>query len=133
MADDDFTWIEISENEMERLVQAERDMRASADELFTRFALPDEREQIGRRIDPTTAHVFFVYAQTGDPYGDYPDPPEEEQQVGREYFAVDPTGGIAVAWHHLPKETREALNDKYRRACREGWRRVFDLIRNDSP
>jgi hypothetical protein len=92
-----------------------------------------KREQIGRRVDPTTAHVFFLYAQTGDPYGDWTHVSEEEQQVGREYFAVDPTEGIAVAWHHLPNETREALNDKYNRACREGWKRVFDLIRNGSP
>jgi hypothetical protein len=58
-----------------------------------RFAEPDEREHVGRRIDPETAHVFFVYAQTLDPYGDGPHLPPERQQVGREYFAIDPREG----------------------------------------
>jgi hypothetical protein len=42
MADDDFTWIELSEDKLEQLARAELDMRASADELFNRFARPDE-------------------------------------------------------------------------------------------
>ena len=45
------------------------------------------RKEAGLTIDPETAEVCWIYAQTGDPYGVYPDLPEERQQVGREYFA----------------------------------------------
>ena len=64
MADDEGMRFELSEDEIERAVQAALHTRAIAGEQFTRFARPDEREQVGRRIDPTTAHVFFLYAQT---------------------------------------------------------------------
>ena len=39
------------------------------------------------KIDPDTAEVDWEYGQTLDPYGVYPELPEEYQQVGREYFA----------------------------------------------
>jgi hypothetical protein len=45
------------------------------------------RKTVGLQIDPETAEVEWIYAQTLDPYGDYPDLPEECQCVGREYFA----------------------------------------------
>ena len=116
----------LSDDEVERAARAALDTHALAGEQFTRFARPDEREQVGRRIDPATAHVFFVYAYTLDPYGDDPDLPEEYRQVGREYFAVDPTEGIAVSYHDLPSDTREALMDAQRLADREGWRRLLE-------
>jgi hypothetical protein len=47
------------------------------------------------------------YAQTLDPYGVYPDLPEECQQVGREYFARSPGSDIWVHFPDLPEETRD--------------------------
>jgi hypothetical protein len=123
---DGYTRMWLSDGEVERAARAGLDIHANASEQFARVARPDEREQVGRRIDPSTARVFFLYAQTMDPYGDNPDLPEELQQVGREYFAVDPTEGIAVALHDLPEETRQALADKRRLADREGWRRLLE-------
>src|SRR5262249_22725173 len=123
MADDES---ELSEDDVERAVRAARDSRAIAAELSIRFARPDERVDVGRRIDPATAHVFLVNAQTLDPYGDDPDLPEEMEQIGRVYFAVDPNEGVAVAFYDLPDGTREALEDKRRSADREGWRRLLD-------
>jgi hypothetical protein len=60
------------------------------------------------------------------PTGDDPDLSEEMQQVGREYFAVDPNEGTAVALYDLPEGTREALADKRRLAESEGWKRLLD-------
>jgi hypothetical protein len=54
------------------------------------------RKEAGRNIDPTTAEVDWIYAQTLDPYGIDPDLPEEYQQVGREYFARAPGSDIWV-------------------------------------
>jgi hypothetical protein len=45
------------------------------------------RKEEGLKIDPDTAEVDWHYAQTLDPYGVYPDLPEECQCVGRKYFA----------------------------------------------
>jgi hypothetical protein len=38
---------------------------------------------VGLKINPKTAEVEWRYARTLDPYGVYPDLPEECQQVGR--------------------------------------------------
>jgi hypothetical protein len=94
-------------------------------EHVTRFALPHEREQVARRINAVTATVFFVYAQTLDPYGDDPNLPPELHQVGREFFAVDPADGVAVLLYELPPEKQEALEGRRRTADAEGWRRVL--------
>ena len=45
--------------------------------------------------------------RTLDPYGVYPDLPEECQQVGREYFARSTGSDIWVHFHDLPEETRD--------------------------
>jgi hypothetical protein len=45
------------------------------------------RKEAELKIDRETAEVDWNYALTLDPYGVYPDLPEEYQQVGREYFA----------------------------------------------
>jgi hypothetical protein len=65
---------------------------------MTRFAEPSDRQAIGERIAPATADVFFIYAQTLDPYGDDPHLPAELQQMGREFFTVDPGEDVAVWW-----------------------------------
>ena len=63
----------------------------------------------GQQIDPDTAEVFWTYGLTLDPYGVYPDLPEEYRQVGRENFARAPGTEVWVNFHDLPKGTRERL------------------------
>ena len=92
---------------------------------MNRFAEPSERQVVAARIDPATADVFFIYAQTLDPYGEEPDLPEEMRQVGREFFAADPGEGVAVWWGDLPTTTRVALEAKRRTADAEGWRELL--------
>ena len=67
------------------------------------------RKEAGLKIDPETAEVMWTYALTLDPYGVYPDLPEECQQVGREYFARSPGRDIWVCFHDLPKTVRGDL------------------------
>jgi hypothetical protein len=57
-------------------------------------------------VDPDTAEVRWIYALTLDPYGIYPDLPEEHQQVGREYFARVPGSKVKVSFRDLPDATR---------------------------
>jgi hypothetical protein len=71
------------------------------------------RKEAGLKIDPETAEVTWDYAQTFDPYGVFPDLPEEYQQVGREYFARAPGNDVWVHFGDLPKATREALWKKH--------------------
>jgi hypothetical protein len=71
------------------------------------------RKQAGLQIDPETAEVDWIFAQTLDPYGVDPDLPEECQQVGREYFARSPGSDIWVWFGDLPDATREALYKKH--------------------
>ena len=52
--------------------------------------------------------------RTGDPYGVYPDLPEECRQVGRAYFARGPGSDIWVNFGDLPDETRDALWEKHK-------------------
>jgi hypothetical protein len=66
------------------------------------------REEAGLKIDPETAEVYWTYAQTADPYGIYPDLPDEWEQIGREYFARSP-GSIWVHFDDLPEATANAL------------------------
>ena len=42
-------------------------------------------KEAGLKINPKTAEVEWRHALTLDPYGVYPDLPEECQQVGRQY------------------------------------------------
>ena len=70
------------------------------------------RQAVGLQIDPETAEVLWIYALTVDPYGDYPDLPEEYQQIGLEYFARSPGSDIWVSFGDLPQATRDALRKK---------------------
>ena len=47
-----------------------------------------------------------------DPYGVYPELPEELQQVEREYFARSPGSDVWVGFGDLPEATRDALSKK---------------------
>lgn len=93
-----------------------------------RLARPEEREEVAGQVDPGKALVFFVYAETDDPYGDHDDLSQEAHQVGREWFAVDPEVGIAVDFDDLPHETREALEEKYASAKRRGWQMIAEML-----
>jgi hypothetical protein len=72
------------------------------------------RRAVGLQIDPDTAEVEWTYAQTLDPYGDYPDLPEEYRQVGREYFARSPGSDVWIEFGDLPDATREKLWEKHK-------------------
>ena len=72
------------------------------------------RKETGLHIDPETAEVEWTYALTLDPYGVYPDLPEELQQVGREYFARSPGSNVWVRFGDVPKETRDVLWEKHK-------------------
>lgn len=72
------------------------------------------RKEAGLKIDPETAEVEWWYAQTLDPYGVYPDLPEECHQVERAYFACSPESDIWVEFGDLPEATRNALWQKHK-------------------
>lgn len=72
------------------------------------------RKQVGLEIDPEIAEVTWIYALTLDPYGIYPELPEEYQQVGREYFARNPGSEVWVLFGDLPDNTREVLWQKHK-------------------
>jgi hypothetical protein len=66
------------------------------------------RKAEGLKIDPRTAEVAWVYAETFDPYGLHI-VPDELSMVGREYFARDPGSDIWVRFEDLPENTQGAL------------------------
>jgi len=72
------------------------------------------RKEAGLKIDPETAEVQWIHARPFDPYGVYPDLPEECQQVGRVYFARSPGSDVWVCFYDLPEATRDALWKKHR-------------------
>jgi hypothetical protein len=84
-----------------------------------RFAEPEERADVASRIDPKTAHVFFVYGPL-DPDGEC---------FGRIYHVVDPEEGVAVWIGDLPESKRHDLRGKQTAANREGWELVAGVAR----
>lgn len=72
---------------------------------------PEEREAIGKTLDPAELEVDFDYGYVLDPYGEDPDLPEEAQVSGRNFYAVDRKRGILLYFHDLPDATVEALRD----------------------
>jgi hypothetical protein len=69
------------------------------------------RKEAGLKIDPETAEVYWEWGQILDPYG-VPDLSEEEQQIGRLYFARSPGSDIWVSFYDLPDDVREAFWQK---------------------
>jgi hypothetical protein len=63
----------------------------------------------GRQIDPKTAEVCSLHRQVVDPYGVYPDLPDECDCVGRCYFARSPGSRVWIEFGDLPEATRDAL------------------------
>ena len=72
------------------------------------------RKEAGLKINPETAEVCWTYALTLDPYGIYPDLPEEYHQVGRAYFARSPGSDVWVEFGDLPDETHNALWERHK-------------------
>src|SRR5262249_37085842 len=72
------------------------------------------RKEAGLKIDPETAEVDWTYAQTLDPYGVYPELPEECQQIGREYFARAPGSEVWGGFGARPDAIRSALWEKHK-------------------
>jgi len=67
------------------------------------------RKEAALYIDPETAEVEWKYALTCDPYGVFPELPEEYQQIGREYFARSAGSDVWVDFGDLSEATRNAL------------------------
>jgi hypothetical protein len=90
------------------------------------------RKEAGERIDPLTAEVMWVTAQTLDPYGIDPDLPEELWQIGAEFFARSPDSDIWVLSDDLPAATYTALRerDKQERAFPAGLSPVGEVPRD---
>jgi hypothetical protein len=70
------------------------------------------RKEAALKIDPATAEVFWKYGSIRDPYGVLNLGPDEEDNVGRNYFARSP-GGVWVLFNDLPDATRDALWKKH--------------------
>lgn len=71
------------------------------------------RKEAALKIDPQTAEVFWDYRPTLDPYETGIELSEEEQQVGREYFARSPESDVWVWFGDLPDATAAALWEKH--------------------
>jgi hypothetical protein len=124
--------VTLTQQEIEQVEALARERDRSIGACVDRFASPEERCKVGRRLDPSTAEVFFIYAQVVDPYGDCDDLPAEAHCVGREWFAVDPVERIAVHAEDIPDEIWILLEPKRREANAEGWREVFAAVRRTS-
>jgi hypothetical protein len=70
------------------------------------------RKAAGLNIDPETAEIVWEYTQVGDPYGVWPNIPEEGRCVGRSYFARSPGMDVWIEFGDLPDATRDALRRK---------------------
>ena len=66
-------------------------------------------KEAGLKIAPETADVDWTWERIMDPYGLYPDLPEEYRQTGRVYWARSPESDIWVEFGDLPAATRDAL------------------------
>jgi hypothetical protein len=88
------------------------------------------RREAALQIDPETAEVMWQYANIADPYGIYPDRPEE--CIGRVYFARPSGSDVWVDFEDLPDATVKALWEKQelRRAFPEPtvYRRAKELL-----
>src|SRR5437016_7650982 len=88
------------------------------------------RREAALQIDPETAEVMWKHANMADPYGVYPDCPEE--CIGRVYFARPSGSDVWVCFDDLPDATVNALRKKQelRRAFPEPtvYRRAKELL-----
>ena len=70
------------------------------------------RRAAGQHIDPETAEMTWGWGQILNPYGVYDDISEEEDVIGRIYFARDPEVNVWVSFDDLPAEIRNKLRMK---------------------
>lgn len=73
------------------------------------------RKQAALQIDLETAEVDWSHEWDGDPYRVGPEIPEEDRQVGREYYARSPGSDVWVWFGDLPTTTQDALWKKHKR------------------
>jgi len=66
------------------------------------------RKEQALKIDPETAEVFWNHGQVLDPYGLY-HLTDEEECIGRNYFARSPGSDVWVSFHDLPKAVCDRL------------------------
>jgi hypothetical protein len=66
------------------------------------------RKEAAVKIDPETAEVWWEHGSVLDPYGLY-DLTDEEECIGRNYFARSPQSKVWVAFCDLPAPTRDRL------------------------
>jgi hypothetical protein len=96
------------------------------------------RKEAAKKIDPYTAEVRWNYALVADPYGVHTDLTDEEQCIGRVYFARSPGSDIWVEFGDLTAETLTVLREcgQERRAL-EAFEREFrafcDRLDNARP
>jgi hypothetical protein len=88
------------------------------------------RREAALQIDPETAEVMWKHTNVVDPYGVYPDCPEE--CIGRVYFARPSGSDVWVCFDDLSDATVKALREKQelRRAFPEPtvYRRAKELL-----
>jgi hypothetical protein len=88
------------------------------------------RREAALQINPETAEVTWEYVNMADPYGDYPDCPEE--CIGKVCFARPSGSDVWVCFYDLPDTTVKALREKQelRRAVPEPtvYRRAKELL-----
>src|SRR5438270_7047268 len=72
------------------------------------------RKEARLKIDPKSAEVCWRYAQVIDPYGIFPNVPEEADCIGRSYFARAPDSEVWVEFGDLPEATQNALWRKHK-------------------
>jgi hypothetical protein len=65
------------------------------------------RKEAAKQIDPNTAEVCWQYRNIGDSYGLLP--PQDDDVVGRTYFARAPDSDVWVSFDDLPDEVCQAL------------------------
>jgi hypothetical protein len=72
------------------------------------------RKREALNIDPKTAEVMWCHGHVLDPYGVEPDLTEEEQVIGRVYFARSPGSNVWVSFGDLPDEIRSELWEQHK-------------------
>jgi hypothetical protein len=77
------------------------------DSEFAREQTAEMRKEAAKMIDPETAEVSWDWGYIADPYGDWPDIPEEYQCSGRLYFARALGTNIWVSFYDLPQDLTE--------------------------
>ena len=71
------------------------------------------RKEAAAKIDPETALVRWEYGQVLDPYGLY-ELTDEEDCIGRNYFARSPESEVWASFGDLPENIRDALWEKHK-------------------